>query len=54
MSEMFKTDQSTFKPGKKLPLLGMDMQTSSRWVRWGLPVATGLAIAVALSLWYLS
>ena len=54
MSEMFKTDQSTIKPRTKLPLLGVDMQTSSRWVRWGLPIATGLVIAGALGLWYLN
>lgn len=51
---MFKTDQPSFEPGKNLPLLGMDMKTSSRWVRWGLPVATGLVVAGVLALWYLS
>ena len=54
MSEMYKTGQSSFTPGKKLPLLGMEMQISSRWLRWGLPVATGLLVAGALCLWYLS
>lgn len=39
---------SNFVPGKKLTTLGISTPTKSAWVRWGLPVATGLIAA----LWY--
>ena len=52
MAETFHAEQSSFRPGNKLPLLGIYLQTTSGWVRWGLPIASGMAIA--LGLWLLS
>ncbi len=51
MSDTFNTKQPSFKPGKKLPILGIYLQTRNRWIRWGLPIAAGLT--GALIIWYL-
>ena len=45
------SDSTDFQPGDKLPTLGVSDPTSNPVIRWALPIATGLAIAlVALSL----
>ena len=59
MDETFHAEQPSFRPGKKLPLLGIDLQTTNGWVRWGLPFASGIAagmaiMAIVLVLWLLS
>ena len=59
MAETFHAEQSSFRPGKKLPLLGIDLQTTNGWVRWGLPFASGVAagmamLAIVLGHWLLS
>ncbi len=51
MNDTFNTKQSSFRPGKKLPILGIYMQTKNRWVRWSPPIAVGLI--GALLIWYL-
>jgi hypothetical protein len=45
------TGSSDLRPGKRLPLLGISIQTANPWVRWGLPIGTGLLIA--LFLWWI-
>ncbi len=40
------SNSPNFESGEKLPTLGIFDKSSSSWVRWGLPIATGLAIAV--------
>lgn len=52
MAESPDAKPSSFSPGKKFPLLGINLQTTNRWVRWGLPIATGLV--GVLVLWYLN
>ena len=52
MAEAFHAEQTSIRPGKKLPLLGIYLETTNGWVRWGLPIACGMAIA--LGLWILS
>jgi hypothetical protein len=52
MSETSDTKQTSFSPGEKLPILGIDLQNATGWVRWGLPIAAGLT--GVLVLWYLS
>ncbi len=42
------TGSSEFSPGKKFPILGITIQTANPWVRWGLPIGTGLLIALVL------
>jgi hypothetical protein len=46
------TGSSKFIPGKKLPLLGISIQTANLWVRWGMPIGTGLLITLILWLIY--
>ncbi len=45
-------ESPNFRPGHRYSFLGIDMEVTSRWFRWGLPAAAGL-IAV-LGLWILS
>ncbi len=42
------TGSSEFRPGKKLPLLGITIETANPWVRWGLPIGTGLFAVLIL------
>jgi hypothetical protein len=42
------TTPSSFKHGKKYPVLGINNPNISTWVRWGLPIGTGLAVAVII------
>lgn len=42
---------SDFSPGKRLPVLGITIQTANPWVRWGLPIGAGLLITLILILW---
>ncbi len=50
MPETFQAEQSSFRPGKKLPLIGVDLQNTNGWLRWGLPFASGIVAGVAISL----
>ncbi len=45
-------ESPNFRPGHRYSVLGVEMEVTSRLVRWGLPTAAGL-IAV-LGLWILS
>ncbi len=38
----------SFSEGKKYSILGVSQRTTNPWVRWGLPIATGLAVALVL------
>ena len=40
------SDSPNFVPGKKLPTLGISVKSSNSWIRWGLPIAIGLVIAL--------
>ena len=40
--------QSSFSEGKKYSILGVSLQTANPWVRWGMPIATGLIVVLAL------
>lgn len=40
------SDSTDFQPGDKLPTLGVTDPTSNPVLRWALPIATGLAIAL--------
>ena len=42
------TGSSEFSPGKRLPILGITIQTANPWVRWGLPIGTGLFAVLIL------
>ncbi|HEX9771133.1 MAG TPA: hypothetical protein VGA50_18315 [Kiloniellales bacterium] len=42
------TKTSDFKPGKRLPSLGVTDANAGIWLRWALPIATGLAIALII------
>ncbi len=42
------TDTSEIKPGKRLPILGITIQTANPWVRWGLPIGVGLLVVLLL------
>ncbi len=46
MTKMADTKESPFLPGKKFPLLGVSLQTTIPWIRWGLPIATGLVVDI--------
>jgi len=43
MAKIIDAEQSSFSPGEKYPLLGVSFSNNNPWLRWGLPVATGLA-----------
>ena len=55
MPETFHAEQSSFRSGKKLPLLGVNLQTTNGWVRWGLPFLAGIAagMTIVLVFWLL-
>ncbi len=40
--------QSSFSEGKKYSILGVSERTTNPWVRWGMPIATGLAVVLVL------
>ena len=42
------TGQSSFSEGKKYSILGVSERTTNPWVRWGMPIATGLAVVLVL------
>ncbi len=42
------TGSSKFSPGKRIPILGITLQTANPWVRWGLPIGTGLLAVLIL------
>ncbi len=42
------TGSSEISPGKRLPILGITIQTANPWVRWGLPIGTGLFAVLIL------
>ncbi|MDX1575645.1 MAG: hypothetical protein R3285_05600 [Kiloniellales bacterium] len=45
------SDSTDFQPGDKLPTLGVTDTNSSPLIRWALPIATGLTVAlVAISM----
>lgn len=52
MAKPSSAEESTFAPGKKYSLLGVSHTTSNPWIRWGLPLASGLI--GALILWLIS
>ena len=39
---------SSFSEGKKYSILGVSHRSTNPWVRWGMPIATGLAIVLVL------
>ncbi len=45
------TGSPEFRPGKRLPLLGITIEIANPWVRWGLPIGIGLLIA--LIVWWI-
>ncbi len=40
--------QSSFSEGKKYSILGVSLRTMNSWVRWGMPIATGLVVVLVL------
>jgi hypothetical protein len=46
MAETADIKEPAFVAGKKYPLIGVSVQTTNPWLRWGLPIATGLAVAL--------
>jgi hypothetical protein len=44
------SDSTDFQPGDTLPTLGVTDPTSNPVIRWALPIATGLAIALIAAL----
>ena len=40
------SDLPNFAPGKKFPTLGIFDKSSNSWIRWGVPIAIGLVIAL--------
>ena len=42
------SEQSSFSEGKKYPILGVSYRTMNPWVRWGMPIATGLVVVLVL------
>ncbi len=44
------SDSTEFQPGDKLPTLGVTDPSSNPIIRWALPIATGLAIALFAAL----
>ena len=39
-------DSTDFQPGEKLPTLGVSDKAPNPWIRWGLPILTGLIVAI--------
>ena len=51
MADESNASSSSFSPRIKFPFLDISHPTKKLWVRWGLPIATGAAVAlVALAL----
>lgn len=46
MAETANTEDSKFTAGEKYPLLGVSVKFDNPWLRFGLPVLTGLAVAL--------
>ena len=40
--------QSSVSEGKKYSILGVSLRTMNPWVRWGMPIATGLVVVLVL------
>ena len=40
--------RSSFSEGKKYSILGVSQRTTNPWVRWGMPIGTGLAVVLVL------
>ncbi len=40
------TESANFAPGEKLPTLGVTDRIVGSWMRWALPLATGIASAL--------
>ena len=38
--------QSSFDEGKKYSILGVSQRATNPWVRWGMPIATGLVVVL--------
>ena len=43
-------EKSPFVPGKKYPLVGVSLQITNPWIRWGMPVANGLVVGIIVRL----
>ena len=43
-------ENPNFRPGHRYSILGVEMEATSRWVRLGLPIASGLIAALGLLL----
>ncbi len=48
MAETSNAKESSFSPGKKYPLLGISYSSANPWIRWGLPIASGLVVVLVL------
>ena len=46
MADESNASLSSFSPRKKFPSLDISHPTKILWVRWGLPIATGVAVAL--------
>ena len=44
MADTANTEDTRFSAGEKFPLLGVSAKFDSPWLRFGLPVLTGLAV----------
>jgi hypothetical protein len=42
------TKTSDFEPGEKLPTLGITDANIGTWLRWALPIGTGLAAGLII------
>ncbi len=40
--------RSSFSEGEKYPVLGVSQRIMNPWVRWGMPIATGLVVVLVL------
>lgn len=38
--------QSSFSEGNKYSILGISQRTTNPWVRWGVPIVTGLVVVL--------
>ncbi len=43
-------ENPNFRPGHRFSILGIEMADPSRWLRWGLPFASGIVAGAAISL----
>ncbi len=46
LTNQHMTGSSEISPGMRLPLLGITIQTANPWIRWGLPIGTGLLVVL--------